>query len=122
MLYLCIENNVCFSFLKEVEAFNMMLGRLLNAGYISQARELAALFEHDSPDLTIVLVRVSDWEGLLHALCMYTYQYKFMCVYMYKYMYMCPHPYTCTCVYTHMRTFVYVSTYTCMCIHVYPHS
>ena len=35
----------------------MMLGRLLNAGYISQARELAALFEHDSPDLTIVLVR-----------------------------------------------------------------
>ena len=43
--------------LQEVKAFNMMLGRLLNAGYISQARELAALFEHDSPDLTIVLVR-----------------------------------------------------------------
>ena len=34
----------------------MMLGRLLNAGFVSQARELAALFEHDSPDLTIVLV------------------------------------------------------------------
>lgn len=43
---------------QEVKAFNMMLGRLLNAGYISQARELAALFEHDSPDLTIVLVCV----------------------------------------------------------------
>lgn len=43
--------------LQEVKAFNMMLGRLLNAGYISQARELAALFEHDSPDMTIVLVR-----------------------------------------------------------------
>ena len=42
---------------QEVKAFNVMLGRLLNAGYISQARELAALFEHDSPDLTIVLVR-----------------------------------------------------------------
>ena len=39
----------------------MMLGRLLNAGFISQARELAALFEHDSPDLTIVLVR-SSWQ------------------------------------------------------------
>ena len=36
----------------------MMLGRLLNAGFISQARELAALFEHDSPDLTIVLVGI----------------------------------------------------------------
>ena len=40
-----------------MKAFNAMLGRLLNAGYVSQARELAALFEHDSPDLTIVLVR-----------------------------------------------------------------
>ena len=34
----------------------MMLGRLLNAGLVTEARELAALFEHDSPDLTIVLV------------------------------------------------------------------
>lgn len=42
--------------LQESEAFDMMLGRLLNAGFVSQARELAALFEHDSPDLTIVLV------------------------------------------------------------------
>lgn len=42
---------------QEVKAFNMMIGRLLNAGHISQARELAALFEHDSPDMTIVLVR-----------------------------------------------------------------
>jgi len=61
---------VLFS-LKEVEAFNMMLGRLLNAGFVSQARELAALFEHDSPDLTIVLVRVRDWEGLLYILCIH---------------------------------------------------
>ena len=49
----------------------MMLGRLLNAGYISQARELAALFEHDSPDLTIVLVRdtrtLNGWGA--HAIC-----------------------------------------------------
>ena len=34
----------------------MLLGRLMNAGLLSQAREVAALFEHDSPDLTIVLV------------------------------------------------------------------
>lgn len=34
----------------------MMLGRLMNAGLLSQARQLAAIFEHDSPDLTIVLV------------------------------------------------------------------
>ena len=34
----------------------MMIGRLLNAGCVSQARQLATLFEHDSPDLTIVLV------------------------------------------------------------------
>lgn len=44
--------------IQEVKAFNMMLGRLLNAGYVSQARELAALFEHDSPDMTIVMVRI----------------------------------------------------------------
>ena len=36
----------------------MMLGRLMNAGLLSQARQLASIFEHDSPDLTIVLVRV----------------------------------------------------------------
>lgn len=35
----------------------MMLGRLMNAGLLSQARQLAAIFEHNSPDLTIVLVR-----------------------------------------------------------------
>ena len=46
----------------------MMLGRLLNAGYISQARELAALFEHDSPDLTIVLVLYSVHCHLICAL------------------------------------------------------
>ena len=51
--------------LQEVKAFNMMLGRLLNAGYISQARELAALFEHDSPDMTIVLVRNTYQSHLL---------------------------------------------------------
>ena len=34
----------------------MMLGRLMNAGLLSQARQLASIFEHDSPDLTIVLV------------------------------------------------------------------
>ncbi len=47
---------LCFSVFKESEAFDMMLGRLLNAGLVSQARELATLFEHDSPDLTIVMV------------------------------------------------------------------
>ena len=41
----------------------MMLGRLLNAGFVSQARELAALFEHDSPDLTIVLVGIEGGGG-----------------------------------------------------------
>ena len=41
---------------QESEALDMMLGRLLNAGLVTEARELAALFEHDSPDLTIVLV------------------------------------------------------------------
>jgi spatacsin len=50
---------------EEVKAFNMMLGRLLNAGYISQARELAALFEHDSPDLTIVLCCIQLAQGKL---------------------------------------------------------
>ena len=60
---------LCFlCFLQEVKAFNMMLGRLLNAGYISQARELAALFEHDSPDLTIVLVLYSVHCHLIRAL------------------------------------------------------
>ena len=53
---------------QEVKAFNMMLGRLLNAGYISQARELAALFEHDSPDLTIVLVRAMQYT-VLSCIC-----------------------------------------------------
>jgi spatacsin len=50
---------------QEVKAFNMMLGRLLNAGFISQARELAALFEHDSPDLTIVLCCIQLAQGKL---------------------------------------------------------
>ncbi len=36
--------------------FEVMLGRLMNAGLLSQARELAALFEHNSIDLVIVLV------------------------------------------------------------------
>jgi len=36
--------------------FDMVIGRLLNAGWIKQAKELATLFEHESPDLTIVLV------------------------------------------------------------------
>ncbi|XP_064396222.1 spatacsin-like isoform X6 [Halichondria panicea] len=40
---------------KEGHAFDLLLGRLLNAGLITQARELAQLFNHDSADLTIVL-------------------------------------------------------------------
>lgn len=47
-------------YLQESEAFDMMLGRLMNAGLLSQARQLAAIFEHDSPDLTIVLVRCNE--------------------------------------------------------------
>ena len=54
-------------FVKEVKAFNTMLGRLLNAGCISQARELAALFDHDSPDLTIVLVRDTHTYMYMHS-------------------------------------------------------
>lgn len=43
-------------YLQEAEVFEVMLGRLMNAGMLSQARELAALFEHDSADLILVLV------------------------------------------------------------------
>ena len=32
----------------------------MNAGLLCQARQLSALFEHDSPDLTIVLVTRTD--------------------------------------------------------------
>ena len=55
----------------------MMLGRLLNAGFISQARELAALFEHDSPDLTIVLVspRVVLQMSVVFYNGLYTYMF-----------------------------------------------
>ena len=42
--------------LQECEAFDQILGRLLNAGLLSQARELADIFNHNSADLAIVLV------------------------------------------------------------------
>ena len=42
--------------LQECEAFDQILGRLLNAGLLAQARELADIFNHNSADLTIVLV------------------------------------------------------------------
>ena len=35
---------------------DVALGRLVNVGWISQARELAMLFDHESTDLTIILV------------------------------------------------------------------
>lgn len=68
---------------QEADAFNMMVGRLLNAGFVTQARELASLFEHDSPDLTIVLVS---------CICMYMY------VMLKMYVYVCD--YTCMYVLT----------------------
>ena len=43
-------------FLQDCEAFDQILGHLLNAGLLSQARELADIFNHNSVDLTIVLV------------------------------------------------------------------
>jgi hypothetical protein len=39
------------------------LGRLLNAGLLSQARELADIFNHNSADLTIVLVSRASKNG-----------------------------------------------------------
>ncbi len=45
--------------------FEVMLGRLMNAGLLSQARELAALFEHNSIDLVIVLVCRFPDDGIL---------------------------------------------------------
>lgn len=58
---------------KEGEVFDMMLGRLLNAGLLSQARSLAALFEHDSADLTIVLVSCVGTIQVLY-ICTNTYE------------------------------------------------
>ena len=48
--------DIHYCFLQECEAFDQILGRLLNAGLLSQARELADIFNHNSIDLTIVLV------------------------------------------------------------------
>ena len=50
--------DIHYCFLQECEAFDQILGRLLNAGLLSQARELADIFNHNSVDLTIVLVSI----------------------------------------------------------------
>ena len=44
---------------QESGVLDILLGRLLNAGWVSQARELATSMQHNSPDLTIVLVRLT---------------------------------------------------------------
>ena len=50
--------------------FEVMLGRLMNAGLLSQARELATLFDYNSADLVIVLVS-KEYRGLCfhHLVC-----------------------------------------------------
>jgi spatacsin len=50
---------------EECEMLNTAIGRLLNAGYLNEARQLATLFKHDSPDLTIVLCCIQLAQGKL---------------------------------------------------------
>eukprot|EP00731_Ephydatia_muelleri_P024068 Em0016g339a len=58
------EGRSCLSE-KEATAFNLLLGKLLNLGLVTRARELAALFGHNSPDLTIVLCCIQLAQGKL---------------------------------------------------------
>ena len=55
-------------FLQDCEAFDQIFGYLLNTGLLSQARELADIFNHNSVDLTIVLVSM---KACCYNICKY---------------------------------------------------